>query len=100
MSPTKEPYEVLGLTPDYTAEQLRQRYLELVRQNPPEREPEKFAEIRAAYAELNSPVKRWEDKLFYCRTEENLPVLVADLRSRTIHNRIPVRTLLSLADLT
>ena len=38
-----DPYAELGLPTDATDEQIRRRYLELVRQNPPEQNPERFA---------------------------------------------------------
>ena len=36
--------------------EVRPRYLELVKQFPPEREPEKFREIRAAYEATKDPL--------------------------------------------
>ena len=38
-----EPHQVLGVEPDADDETIRRRYLELVREFPPERNPEKFA---------------------------------------------------------
>ena len=44
-----DPYSLLGIEPDADDETIRRRYLELVRQFPPEHHPEKFAAVRAAY---------------------------------------------------
>ena len=46
------PYAVLGLPADSDDEAIRRRYLELVKQYPPEHAPEKFAAIRSAYESL------------------------------------------------
>lgn len=42
-----DPYVQLGLSPSADETEIRRRYLELVRQFPPDRAPERFAEIRA-----------------------------------------------------
>ena len=38
-----DPYEVFGLPDDSDDEAIRRRYLELVRQYPPEHQPQRFA---------------------------------------------------------
>jgi len=56
-SPTSgDPFQVLGLSRDAGEAEVRARYLELVKQFPPEREPEKFREIRSAYDAANDPL--------------------------------------------
>ena len=51
-----DPYHVMGVTTNATESELRARYLELVKAFPPERDPEKFREIRAAYEAVNDPL--------------------------------------------
>ncbi|VTS02953.1 DnaJ domain-containing protein [Tuwongella immobilis] len=53
-----DPYEVLGLTRQAESEAIRNRYLELVRQNPPEQKPEECARIRQAYDAIADPEDR------------------------------------------
>ena len=43
-----DPYETLGVTRSSSDAEIRRRYLELVRQFPPERDAERFAAIRSA----------------------------------------------------
>lgn len=55
--PDAGPYEVLGLKPGATAEQVRARYRELARENHPDKDgsegaAERMARINAAYEEL------------------------------------------------
>ena len=93
-----EPHVILGVSPDVDEAPLRQRYLELVRQHPPEKCPREFAEIREAYELLRDPVRRLERQLFQLRGRESLNDIIADLRTRLQTARIPTDTLLSLAE--
>lgn len=54
-STTREPYDVLGIPRDADEGAIRARYLELVKQYPPDREPERFREIRAAFEAMSDP---------------------------------------------
>lgn len=58
MTPAKSanPFTILGLPPDAGEAEIRARYLELIKQYPPEREPERFLEIRAAYDAVKEPL--------------------------------------------
>jgi curved DNA-binding protein CbpA len=51
-----EPFHILGLSTEADEAEVRARYLELVKQFPPDREPEKFREIRAAYEATRDPL--------------------------------------------
>lgn len=95
-----DPYDVLGLAPDTDDEALRLRYLELVRQFPPDRAPERFAAIRAAYDEVRNPARRLETLLLHAVSTDSITAMAADLRSRIRDRigRVPVADLLLLAD--
>jgi curved DNA-binding protein CbpA len=58
-----DPFTVLGVGEDAGDEQIKQRYLTLVRAFPPDREPERFQAYRAAYEALRDQRKRLESKL-------------------------------------
>ncbi|MCS7259682.1 MAG: J domain-containing protein [Anaerolineae bacterium] len=62
----RDPYQVLGLEPGASLEEVRQAYFEQVRAHPPERDPEIFKMIRAAYEQLNRPTET-PDPLFQLR---------------------------------
>lgn len=94
-----DPYEVLGLAHDADEAVIRRRYLELVRQFPPDRAPERFAAIRAAYDEVRDPARRLEAQIFKPSTTDSLDTLAADLRARLVAARLPLDALLALADL-
>jgi hypothetical protein len=53
---SSDPFQVLGLSPDADETEVRTRYLELVKQFSPDREAEKFREIRAAYEATKDPL--------------------------------------------
>lgn len=92
------PHEVFGLPPQASDEEIRQRYLQLVREFPPDRAPERFAEIRAAYDQLRDPLPRLERQLFHIGTEDSFSALTDNLRARLKTKRLPVDALLSLAE--
>ena len=94
-----DPYEVLGLANDADEAETRRRYLELVRQFPPDRAPERFAAIRAAYEEVREPARLLEARIFRPSTTDSLDTIAAELRARLASARLPLDTLLALADL-
>ena len=95
---TSDPFDVLGVDRQSDDAAIRRRYLELVRQYPPDREPERFAAIRQAYEQLRDPVVRLESMLFSMATDDSLDAIVAEVTGRLRTARIPTETLLSLAE--
>jgi curved DNA-binding protein CbpA len=93
-----DPYSILNVTPDVDDAALRRRYLELVRENPPEQCPDRFAEIRAAYEQLRDPAQRLKRQLFEIHGNESLDDVIGELRSRARAARIPTEVLLSLTE--
>ena len=73
------PYAVLGLSADCDDETIRRRYLELVKQNPPEHQPEKFAAIRAAYESLRDLDTRLRHRLFESGKQESVDAIIESL---------------------
>jgi curved DNA-binding protein CbpA len=55
-----DPYAVLEVSRTATLDEIKQAYFAQVRLHPPEREPEAFKRIRAAYDQLKTPEKRVE----------------------------------------
>ena len=70
-----DPYQVLGLPADSDDEAIRRRYLELVRQFPPEKHPEKFAAVRQAYEELRDLDTRLSHQLFEAGKRETIEAI-------------------------
>ena len=93
-----DPYEILGLGPDAGEEVVRQRYLTLVREHPPERDPERFAAIRNAYEQVRDPVLSLERRLFQLTATDTFDSLLAAEQQRWTKQRVPTDVLLSLAD--
>ena len=91
-----DPYEILGL-PDAAGDQvIRNRYLELVREFTPERSPEKFAAIRAAYESTRDLNTRLRHRLFEMGKRESLDNIIQEVTCRTSRRRVSLKTLLSL----
>jgi DnaJ-class molecular chaperone len=93
-----DPYQVLGIDISADTQQIRARYLALVREFPPERAPEKFAEIRAAYEALRDPVVSLRRRLFDLHTTDSFEAMIASERQASRQRRIPTDVMLSLAD--
>ena len=53
-----DPYTVLGLTRQTTMLDIKKAYFKLVREHPPEHDPEGFRRIRSAYEALRTPAAR------------------------------------------
>ena len=52
-----DPFKVLGVPQDASEAELRARYLQLVKQFPPERDPDKFRQVQAAFEAAKDPLE-------------------------------------------
>lgn len=93
-----DPFATLGLPLHASPDEVRARYLQLVRENPPDRAPERFAAIRAAYDELRDPARQLADQLFTLRSHESLAELRRSLQDKLATQRPSLDALLALAD--
>jgi curved DNA-binding protein CbpA len=95
-----DPYQVLDLPADSDDEAIRRRYLELVRQFSPEKHPEKFAAVRAAYEKLKDLDTRLRYRLFEAGKNETIEAIIEELACRTKRRRVSLETLLSMLERT
>jgi curved DNA-binding protein CbpA len=91
-----DPYAVLGLPPESDDDTIRRRYLELVRQFPPEHQPEKFAAIRAAYENLRDLNTRLRYRLFEAGKKDSVDAIIEEITCRSPRRRVSLKTLLSI----
>jgi curved DNA-binding protein CbpA len=61
---SSDPYAVLGLIRGASLREIKRAYFELVREYPPEEQPDTFKIIRAAYEKLRQPEVKAETDLF------------------------------------
>jgi DnaJ-class molecular chaperone len=94
----KNAFDILGLPANADDAQIRQRYLELVREFPPDRAPERFAEIREAFDALKDPLAQIDRQIFTLFTQDSLQHLTLDIRGRLSTARIPSDVLISLGE--
>lgn len=92
-----DPYAVLGLPADSDDAQIRQRYLELVRQFSPEHAPTRFAAIRAAYESLKDLDTRLSYRLFEAGKKDSVEAILEELTCGSARRRVPLKTLLANA---
>src|SRR4051812_5263121 len=90
-----DPYQVLGLPPDADDEAIRRRYLELVRQFSPERHPERFAAVRAAYEQMRDQATRLRHRLFEAGKAETVDAIIEELSCRRVRRRVSLREVLT-----
>lgn len=64
------PYKVLGVERTASEAEIKQAYFRLLREHPPERDPEGFKLIRAAYEKLRAGAERAETDLLLIEEEE------------------------------
>jgi len=58
------PYQLLNVAPEATDAEIKQAYLQQVKNNPPDRDQEKFQEIQAAYEAIKEAKNRVSYTLF------------------------------------
>jgi curved DNA-binding protein CbpA len=92
-----DPYQVLGLPSESDDEAIRRRYLELVRQFPPEKHPERFAAVRQAYESLRDLNTRLRHRLFEAGRNDSVDAIIEELACRSKRRRLSLQTLLSIA---
>ncbi|SMD04810.1 DnaJ domain-containing protein [Desulfocicer vacuolatum DSM 3385] len=77
-------YLVLGLSLDATDQEIRKKYLQLVKAYSPEKTPETFKEITTAYESIKDQRSRAETELFSAlknmETSETLKSLAAYIK--------------------
>jgi curved DNA-binding protein CbpA len=83
-------YLTLDLAPGASQEEIRQRYLDLIRSHPPSRDPDRFGRIAAAYEALQDDRARVRTAMFgiaaYSDWELALDALV---QARTAARKVP-----------
>lgn len=92
-----DAYEVLNLPADSDDEAIRRRYLELVRQFPPEHHPQKFAQVRAAYEQLKDLNTRLRFRLFEAGKKESLDAILEELTCRSPRHRMSLSKMLKIS---
>ncbi|MBL8816999.1 MAG: J domain-containing protein [Planctomyces sp.] len=92
-----EHLQTLGLSLNATGEEIRNRYLDLVKQFPPEQFPQRATQIRCAYDFLRDPVHAWKEELFSTKPATSIEAIALELIPDIRSSRIPTDVLLSLA---
>jgi curved DNA-binding protein CbpA len=71
--PHRDPFRILDVSRTAGAATIDSAYRAMVRRFPPQREPERFKEVREAYERLSDPAARPEVLLFTLDPAENGP---------------------------
>jgi len=92
-----DPFHVLGVAADADDETIRRRYLELVRENPPERAPEKFAAIRQAYEQVKDMETRLKKRLFELDKDLSIGTIIEEVTCKSPRPRVSLAKLIEMA---
>jgi tetratricopeptide (TPR) repeat protein len=57
-------YQILQISKEASDDDIKMAYIRLVKQHPPEQDPDQFIKIRKAYENLKDPAKRAKEDLF------------------------------------
>ena len=93
-----DPYAILGLPRGCDESDVRRRYLDLVRQFPPDRARNVSPRFAGPIEKLRDPVVRLRSKLFDLESSGTIVDLMNDVRRRVRIDRLPTSILLSLAE--
>lgn len=74
------PFDLLGVAEDAGDDAIKKAYLQRVREHPPERDPEWFQAIRAAYEAVKTRKDRLSYRLFHQATPDLAELTAAALR--------------------
>lgn len=72
-------YLMLGLEPGAADDEIRKRYLELVKVHPPEHDPQRFQDITQAYERIKDQRSRIRQRLFGARESVDVEASLAYL---------------------
>ncbi|MDQ4077555.1 MAG: DnaJ domain-containing protein [Chloroflexota bacterium] len=97
VAPARDPYAVLGVDRGSGDAAIKRAYFQKVRQFPPESEPEKFQEIRAAYESIRTPERRAQTDLFLLQSPPEMPSRRSPSFDLTVHSEDIVRLALEVA---
>ena len=92
------PFHLLGVPEDASDDAIKKAYLQRVREYPPERDPDRFQAIRAAYEAIKTHRDRLRYRLFHQETPDLAELAVAALRPGATRRRpseAQIRQLLS-----
>lgn len=94
-----DPYAELGIERTATQAEIKKAYFLAVRAHPPEREPEVFQRIRAAYEMLRTPELRARTDLFLIQAPPPVPRRRATSFDLCFHREDAYRVARMLGDL-
>ena len=91
-----DPYRVLGLSADADDDAIRRKYLEMVRAHTPEKDPERFAQVRAAYEGLKDLNTRLRRRFFERGPSDSIDAIVEEVSCRSSRRRVSLEMLLQV----
>ncbi len=95
-SPTVNPYDVLCVDRKANLAEIKRAYFKLVREYPPEEQPDKFQEIRKAYEQLKFVEQRMEVDMFLFQPPPPIGDIANSRYDLTVHPEDLIRIALEV----
>ncbi len=92
-----DPFVVLNVHEEATDEEINKAYLQKVREYPPERDAERFREIRAAFETIRTLRDRLTYRLFHAEPTDTR-ALIEPLLQKNAHRRPSEKCFLEALD--
>ena len=96
ISSSEMPHAILGVKQNATPDEIRRAYLALVREFPPEKDPDRFRAIHHAYQLLRSPLTQAKSLMLSKVESPDLEAIIAAASKQRV--RLPQLALLALGD--
>jgi DnaJ-class molecular chaperone len=90
------PFVVLGITIDQDDASIRQRYLQLIQQFPPETSGGQFTLIHHAYEQVKDEESRLQYRLFDWDNQDSLEAILKELEWQVMNPRWTIQDLVKL----
>lgn len=90
------PYQILGVTEQATDPDIKQAYLQLVKDNPPDRDQQRFRQIQQAYETIKDDDSRLRHALFHFPSMEFDALLAHAFQRDGVTGPMPVDDFLKL----
>ena len=84
----QSPYEILNLPVNATSEVVKKQYKSLIRQYPPEQNPEEFNKIRTAYDHIKSELFSKRDTFPLYKKISDIHSAITDTPSVSQHDKL------------
>lgn len=90
------PYQTLGVSAQASDTEIKQAYLQRIKEYPPERDPQRFGEIQQAYELIKDSERRLSHELLYWPNLEFEQLIAEAFRNEGVARPMPAEDFMKL----